>query len=543
MAQLFLDDKLIYSPFLDGYELQGLTATVGVNKGGTAEIVMPPAHPAYNAFVSFRSVVTIYRQKKLIFRGRALYPADDFFGTRKITCEGERCFLHDAIVRPYLWQTDPATIFAELIAIYNSQVDSFKQFKVGRITVSDPNGYIRLESENAEDASAVLDKLVERVGGHITFTTNAAGEREINWLATLEGRSKQRIEFGENMLDFSRSGENTQLATRIIPYGAKDDTTGNRITIESVNGGVDYIQDDEAVALRGIITVAVYWDDVTEPANLLAKAKQELAVRKLLVTSLELSAVDMSDLDKDIDSFKAGDLVEVYSKPHHLHEDFLLSERKYDFLVPAQDKVVMGKELATLTGADVVGDRTIQSQLQTTARSLRADVQSSVAAARDDLTASLGSQVNTVDAYMTADGLLLEWGTLAMNVSATVTVGSLSLRAEPSTTSAVLATLTQGASVTVTSYGEEWCAVTYNGLSGYVATIYLSFGSATTADMHIDFPFPYSTAPTMQVTPIGDSPADMCCSVDGVSTTGANVHVASDVTMVYWFAIGKADIS
>lgn len=412
MVRLYADGNIVYTPLLDGYELQGLTATVGVNKGGVAEIVMPPGHPAYNSFVSRRTIVTIYRADRLIFRGRALYPADDFFGTRTITCEGERCFFRDAVVRPYLWQTDPATIFRELVGIYNQQVDSFKRFRVGKVTVTDPNGYIRLESEDAEQASDTLDKLVERCGGYITFSGGADGEREINWLATLDRKCAQLIEFGENLLDYSSSGENTDLATCIIPYGAKDEATGKRIGIESVNGGRDYVLDEDAAARHGTITATVTWDDVTIPANLLTKARAELNLRKLIVTTLTLSAVDMSALDRSIDSYDAGDNVPVYSAPHGLDDYFLLTERKYDFLQPANDTVTMGKEVLTLTSAEVSGTRVMLGQISQTASSVRTEVQSSMTAAKDELSAALGAKVNDNEAYMTSDDLLIQWGVL-----------------------------------------------------------------------------------------------------------------------------------
>ncbi len=52
---------------------------------------------------------------------------------------------------------------------------------------------------------------------------------------------------------------------------------------------------------------------------------------------------------------------------------------------------------------------------------------------------------------------------------------SLNLRAQPSTQSAVLAALPRGESVVVTHRGEDWSAVRYGSLTGYVATQYLRF--------------------------------------------------------------------
>ena len=116
---------------MEGYELIELTATVSGSAGGTAEIVMPPEHPAYDVFVAYRTIVTIYRNDELIFRGRALYSTDDFYGRRTITCEGERCFLRDAVMEPYLYQASPTAIFTDVINRYNAQVESFKKFRVG----------------------------------------------------------------------------------------------------------------------------------------------------------------------------------------------------------------------------------------------------------------------------------------------------------------------------------------------------------------------------------------------------------------------------
>ena len=389
MIQVYADGALIYDSRLEDYSLLGLTVTAGLNKGGTASIVMPPNHPAYNVFTSYKTVVEIFRDDLLLFRGRALYPSDDYYNRRTITCEGERCFLRDGVLRPYVYQDDPAAIFADVIGQYNAQVDPFKQFVIGTVTVTDPNDYIRLESESAETFAVVIDKMVARCGGYIVFTTNEAGKRVINWLEDLGYQSSQVIEFGENLLDFARTSANTDLATVIIPYGAQDEQTGARITIESVNDGLDYIQDDDAIALRGTIVQAVYWDDITVPANLLTKAQKYLANSKMMITSLELTAVDLSDLDKSIDTFQVGDLIQVRSKPHGVNDTFQLTERTYDLLNPANGKVTLGKDVATLSGADAAGDKKSASELQRLEQNLRTSYNNDNSAAIEEVRQTL----------------------------------------------------------------------------------------------------------------------------------------------------------
>lgn len=392
-VQVYADDVLIYDPALDDTALIALSVTASTDKAGTATLTMPPGHPAYHAFTSYKTQVMVYRGAELLFRGRALYVEDDFYNRRTVTCEGERGYLHDSTRRPYLYQDAPSAIFSDLITLHNAQVDAFKTFQVGTVDVTDPNNYIRLESESAEQTSDVIDKLVERVGGYIVFTTNASGQRVINWLEAPNYKSNQAIEFGSNLIDFTRSGSDTDLATVIIPYGAKDEETGERVTIESVNDGLDFIQDLDAVALRGVVSRPVYWDDVTEPANLLAKAQKYLATSKLAISSIELTAVDLSALDASIDTFEVGDKVRVRSEPHEVDEDFLLVSRTYDLLNPANDRVTLGKDIASLTGADVAGDRDVRSELHDVQRSIKSDYTLGIAQAVESTQLTLSTLI------------------------------------------------------------------------------------------------------------------------------------------------------
>ena len=80
-VQVYADDALVYSSGLDEYELLELTVTNNINTTGVATLTMPPRHPAYNSFIAYKTVVTIYRDDVLLFRGRALHPSDNWLET------------------------------------------------------------------------------------------------------------------------------------------------------------------------------------------------------------------------------------------------------------------------------------------------------------------------------------------------------------------------------------------------------------------------------------------------------------------------------
>ena len=411
-----VDGVLAYDSRLEDYDLQALKVKTALNKGGTATIGMPPGHPAYGSFKPYKSIVEIRRDDILKFRGRPLPPSEDFLNQRTVVCEGEFCFLRDAQHRPYLYQDTPANVFTAVLGEYNSQADAEKQFKVGTITVTDANDYIRLESENPENVQDVVEKLLDRCGGYIVFTTDPDdGARVINWYAEIGYRSNQVIEFGENLLDFARdSSTNENLATALLPYGAKDPETGLRMTIESVNNGLDYIVDEEARQLRGFIMVSKTWDDVTEPANLLWKAEEELAASKNLITALKLTSLDRSYIDNNLDSYEVGDKIPVLSKPHNVDEDFMLTEKEEDLLHLQNGSITLGKDKRTLTGADVAGDDWSRSELHKATQEIKAEYTANIAKAVQTTEQALSTLIQQTsesimlqvsETYMTNDQL------------------------------------------------------------------------------------------------------------------------------------------
>lgn len=377
MISAFADGALIYDSRLDEMPLLGLTVTESENKAGTASLVLPPDHPYYTRFVGMRTIVEVYEDGDLVFRGRALYPTDDFYRRRTITCEGERGFLNDGIHRPYVYHIAPSAIFRTVIGLYNAEADEEKRFVVGTVEVADDTPLL-LESEDAESFNETLDRLVELRGGYVTFTTNADGARCINWVITYGRHVNQHIEIGENLTDYAGADETLDVATVLVPFGALDDTTGQRLTIASVNGGADYIVDDTAKGYRGSIEKAVIFDDVTDPNLLLFRAREHLAKVKNAVTSLQLSAVDLSAIDKTLATFRVGDSVRVISSPHGLDEDFRVTERTRDMLDPAGGLISLGKTRTTLTGLDVEGDRNVVKIINNVRKAYKVNLENAI---------------------------------------------------------------------------------------------------------------------------------------------------------------------
>lgn len=396
MYKIYADDTLIYDSTLDDYRIGKGDITLEADKSGSFVFSLYPDHPYYDSFVKLKTVIIVYKDGRIVFRGRVLNDEIDYWNNKVLTCEGELGFLQDSIVRPYTYTGDPADLFQQFINGHNSQVDEFKRFKIGSCTVIDPNGYIARENSAYESTYENMKSrlLEDATGGHFYITHGDDGRDKtptIHYLADFTDVSSQSIEFGENLMDYVRKDSAEDLATAIIPLGATIDdgnsaTEDKKLTIESVNGGVDYIYDPDAVALRGWVFKVVEWDDVTIASNLLAKAREYLATAINQSATIELTALDLHLLDRSIDSFRVCQRIPVLSKPHGLNTVMLCNKQTINLLNPGSDSVTLGKTYLTLTDAG------------TNAGSVKAikAVQSAVSSVKSSV-AGVSSQVQSLD--------------------------------------------------------------------------------------------------------------------------------------------------
>jgi len=305
-----------------------------------------------------KSIITVFKGDSLIFRGRVINEVIGFYKDKTFTCEGELSYLLDSIQRPYNFTGTPEEFLQKLILTHNEQVDDYKKFKVGTVTVKDPNDYINRSNTDYESTSDNLyDKLIDSFGGYLFVYEDMDGDRVIDWYAESPYHSNQVIELGENLLDFTRTNKAVDIATAIIPLGVELENPETkekyRLTISDVNDGLDYVYNQEAVNLYGWIFKVETWNDVTIAANLKTKGEAFLADTIKQSITIELSAIDLSLMDKSIDSFELGDKIQIISYPHNLNDYYLLEKQTIDLLKPDNDKITLGYTFASFTDTSV----------------------------------------------------------------------------------------------------------------------------------------------------------------------------------------------
>ncbi len=171
-----------------------------------------------------------------------------------------------------------------------------------------------------------------------------------------------QIKLGENLLDLNKEIKGQDIVTALIPYGAKlGNDTDERLNIAAVNGGVDYVYDQAAVDVYGWIFTTKTWDDVTVASNLLTKASAELAGLINLNVTLDISAIDLSMTDEQIDKFRIFEYVKVNSPAHQLNDFMLVQKLTIDMDNPQNNKLTLGTQYATFSESQLNTEKAIEN--------------------------------------------------------------------------------------------------------------------------------------------------------------------------------------
>lgn len=364
MYRIFLDDAIFYDPRIPDLALTEISCELEVNKTGTLKCTIPSTHPKKDDLKKMYSVLSLYQDDDWLYSGRVLSDEVDFYGNRTIECEGELSYLLDSIQRYHEYHDiSVQDYFTDLIANHNLDVERRKEFTVGQVTVVDNNDSLYRYSTYENTWKTIEDRLISRLGGYIRIR-HENGQRLIDYIESYNHTNDQVVRFGENILDLIQEVDCDSLATVIVPLGKRDEETDERLTIKSVNGGKDYIEDPDAIAKYGRIVKIVEYDDVELPENLLRKGREVLDRQKVLVSSITITAIDLHLLDVNIERCKVGDNIRVVSEPHGL-DDFMVIQKIYlDLLHPENSKLTLGATLLTLASSMSRGTAAVLTSLQ-----------------------------------------------------------------------------------------------------------------------------------------------------------------------------------
>lgn len=346
--EVFIDNKQLYYPGDEKLVIYNSKLEQALNDAGTFEFTITKNNPLYDEIYPRVSSVRITKNDTEIFFGQVRTSEEVLEGEKDVSCVGELSFLYDSIQPQKRYQDyTPQQFFNELVTNHNNQVEDDKKFRPGKVTVTDPNDSLYRFTNFEDTLTDIRDKLCDSLNGYLRIR-KSEGNRYID-LLRLEDYGKysdQPIKFGYNLLDFVKKDSGEAIYTALIPLGARLDESqidglDSYLTIESVNGGKNYLKNDSAIKQFGLIWAVQKWDDVTVPENLMIKGKEWLRSNQYKTLTLELTAIDMSMLKSDIDSFDLGDTIHVIAKDFGLDAVYPVQKKTTYLQEPEKNTIVL----------------------------------------------------------------------------------------------------------------------------------------------------------------------------------------------------------
>lgn len=352
MYSIYADDVCIYNDvfLLENMRVINPKLVMEDSAAGSFTMTLPPSNKGYDTIIRLATDIRVDKDGEELWSGRVLSESKDFWNNRVLVCEGELAFFNDSTQPPREYPGLSIRAFmSDLIDVHNSKVPADRRFAIGAVTVEDNDYPIRYT--NYEKTIELFNALVEQYGGHLRIRKQN-GIRYVDYLKDYPDTCVQEIQFGKNLIDFTREWNTAEFATVLVPLGKRLDDSPIEaldayLTVESVNNGSMYIQSDEAVAAYGWIEKVVTWNDVTDPSVLQEKAKEYLADLQFDNMEIELSALDLHYLDVSYEAVKLLDEIRVVSRPHGLDRMFPVIKMEIPLDSPEQTRFILGDTVKT----------------------------------------------------------------------------------------------------------------------------------------------------------------------------------------------------
>lgn len=347
MYEVLLDGKSLYYP---GDAINAVTEakiTETLNDSGYMDILVPPTNPLYDCIYERKSEIEVRKDSSVIWKGEVVDISENMKKEKKLYVVGDMSYLNDSVQekKEYLHKT-VIQILGELVNEHNRQVESRKHFVVGVVTIDIPEGTMNLETNYESTLYVIREKICKEYNGYIRIRW--VGEVRYLDIVKIEdygNTCQQPIQFGRNLLNYAKNLSAGNVVTCVVPLG-KEVEDGTFLTIKSVNGGLSYVFNQEAVNSFGWIRRTVKFSDITDAQELLEAGCKWLSENQYAKLTIEVNAVDLSLLKAKMDSFNLGDYVNAKAKPFGLDAWYYIRKKVTDLLHPDKNTITIGDTIS-----------------------------------------------------------------------------------------------------------------------------------------------------------------------------------------------------
>lgn len=318
MFRIYADGELLYATGMSDPDFSVSSPTVqrGINKAGSLTFTIFPRHPLYDKLSKLKTMMTVYQDTEMIFRGRVLGTETDIYRQKKVTCEGDYAFFVDSVIPKGEWTETVSAFFTRLVTAHNSQVEAAKQFTIGTISVTDKDTSDTFElTDSSSTRDAFTNCLLSNHGGYIV-TRMDNDTAYVDYIQDYGAISDQNIEFGINMTAFTEKIDADDIFTVLRP------TNDDGLTIAGVDDDhpTEYLELAVPMSKYGRIVRGVTFGEASTQTELLEKSLEYIEDNyRDYPATFNLTAIDMRLMGYSYEYLTVGKRIGILSTPHGIN--------------------------------------------------------------------------------------------------------------------------------------------------------------------------------------------------------------------------------
>ena len=384
MYSITYGDDLLYDPLdADAYPVSDVSLSAEINGSGSCEFSITKTHPLYDVIDLYDTdrLVTVTEDSHILFKGYVASVDEDEYGMRTYSCTGILSFLKKSVVRPYSTDAEdekhvkaPSTIdgfFNWLISEHDNHTDRRKRFIVGRNEgdIVRRENVVHASSDSASTTADVLQsELLDGLGGYVFVRYGDDGVTYLDYLSECRDTNAQIIDFGVNLVSYSRTDDATDVATVCYAKGGtpeKDEGSDKEKPPVDLTkypdgpfarGSYRFEKSGDRIICLDLVDKYGYSEmtfedsDLLDPYELLDSAAIALLKQLEPKVTIDIRAIDLSLFMDGYEPLRCGELVRVRSDPNGFDSYMLVSGMDLDLESPENTEYTLGTTFDAFTG-------------------------------------------------------------------------------------------------------------------------------------------------------------------------------------------------
>ena len=236
MYRMLYNDSFLFDPFDETRIVSSASITTNVNAASYLDFTIAANHPLYNEIEQRSGIITLYSDNEKLFQGQITAIDMDMDGNKSVTCSSALDWLRDVQLRPYSTDQTECNEYEFKLDKAPDALDAYFQWLIDQYNAQNKDGrYFTINVNQAADltrrslvyfastsprsvADAIEQDILGTFGGYLVLRYED-DQLILDLYSDIHEMNEQVIDYGENILDISRSESTDDQYTAVYPIG------------------------------------------------------------------------------------------------------------------------------------------------------------------------------------------------------------------------------------------------------------------------------------------------------------------------------------